>query len=334
MLRSFFVVILGAILLTGRVWAQEDNVATATTALQSVLSNLKESVEKLSLDNDQLAARDNFMKGQLLQLQTQFGQLQRESVTLDNSAAQLQGHDPRRAQEITRLEQENYDLDDGTQKAEGGIKLIQESMEAGYQEDQKLLLRLKALTEAPIPLPAVQSPESEAAVHIQKEKLKLMKMIYDSQQRQEGFHESIMILQKTSPLLPAANAQAHQQLLKEEIKDLEAQIAAFPLEKFSTQGELADQWDDTQLRQLEMELKSLERNYTQLKVLMDQMTKKAQAVKMSVGQQIEGRKLQGNLDDLNHQGQGLRADLDDLRSQMIDLDKRKSRLEAMIQQMQ
>ena len=37
---------------------------------------LKQSVEKLSLDNDQLAASDNAIKQQISQLQTQLGQLQ------------------------------------------------------------------------------------------------------------------------------------------------------------------------------------------------------------------------------------------------------------------
>ena len=57
-----------------------------------------------------------------------------------------------------------------------------------------------------------------------------MKMIYDSQQRQEALHESILDFQKNTPLLPAAAALAHQQLLKAQIKDMEAQLAAYPSE--------------------------------------------------------------------------------------------------------
>ena len=156
-------------------------------------------------------------------------------------------------------------------------------------------------------------------------------MIYDSQQRQESLHASIVGFQKNTPLLPAASALAHQQLLKEQIKDLELQIAAFPPEK-TDQG-IADQWDDNQLRQLELELKALEGNYLQLKGLTDQMSKKAQKAKMDISQQAEGDKLQSSIDDLKHQGEGLRADLDELRSQMVDLDKRKSYLEGMIKQL-
>jgi hypothetical protein len=130
----------------------------------------------------------------------------------------------------------------------------------------------------------------------------LMKMIYDSQQRQVTLHEAILKFQKTAvvPTTPSAN-----------------------------QG-VANRWDETQLRQMKLELKNLEKNYLQLKNLMAQISKKTKADRMTVSQHIEEEKLQSSVDDLNHQGVGLKNDLDDLRSQMIDLDKRKSHLETMV----
>ena len=61
------------------------------------------------------------------------------------------------------------------------------------------------------------------------------------------------------------------------------------------------------------------------------MTQNAKFVQMTSGQHAEGVKLQSSMDDLNRQGLGLKADLDTLRAQMVELDKRKSRLEKMIQ---
>ena len=55
----FFAIILGTVLFSGQGMAQEDNVTTATTSLQSVLANLKASVANLNVANDQLATRDN-----------------------------------------------------------------------------------------------------------------------------------------------------------------------------------------------------------------------------------------------------------------------------------
>ncbi|MBF0570999.1 MAG: hypothetical protein HQL12_03920 [Candidatus Omnitrophica bacterium] len=327
-MRLFFAVILGMVFFSCCGRAQEDNVQTATSSLQSVLSNLKQSVGKLSVDNDRLVVRNNAMKQQVLQLQMQLGRLEAQGDLFNKELNRLKDQNPGRARQIANLEEKNLYWDNRSQKIEDSIKLIQQSLEARYQQEQKLLLQLKGMQN--LPLSDVQSPESQAGTHRQKEKLMLMKMIYDSQQRQEALHKSILEFHKNTPLLPAAGALAHQQLLKEQIKGLEIEIARYPSEKPSAD---ADQWDDAQLRQLESELKFSEQNYSQLKVLMEQMTKKVQSSRLTVGQHIEGDKLQSSLDDLNHQGTGLRADLDALRSQMVDLDKRKSRLDLMIKQM-
>ena len=93
-----------------------------------------------------------------------------------------------------------------------------------------------------------------------------MKMIYDSQQRQESLHESILEFQKNTPLLPAASALAHQQILKEQIKDLEAQIAAYPPESLQRIRALPISGMIPSCSQLEVELKVLEKNYYNLKI--------------------------------------------------------------------
>ena len=332
-MRSIYVLILGMMLLSSRVWAQDENIATATAALQSVLSTLKQSVEKLSLDNDQLAAKDQSIRRQVSQLQMQLGSFEARGDVLNKTAEKLQDKTPGRAQQITRMEAENADLDDRAQKAEGAIKPIQQSMDEKYKEDQKLLLQLKGMSYAPSPLTQVRSPGTQEAQRLQKEKLRLMKMINDSQQRQEALQGEIIELQKNTPMLPGASALAHQQILKEQIKDLEAQLTAYPQEKFSANPGASDQWNENQLYQLALELKTLEKNYVQLKGLMEQMGKKTQAARMTVSQHVEGEKLQSSIDDLDRQGESLRADLDDLRSQMVDLDKRKSQLEMMVRQL-
>jgi chromosome segregation ATPase len=316
--RLLLAVIFGLMPLIGRAWAQDEQgyISPATTALQEVLSNLKQSVEKLSLDNDQMGARDNAIKQQISQLQEQLSRLEAQADLLNKEIDKLKDKNPRRAQQIARLEEKNSELDDRAQKTQDSIKLIQQSLQADARQKPKT--------------PSFQSLSEE---HSQKERLKLMKMIYDSQQRQEALHKAISEYQKNTPLQPAASALEHQQFLKEQIKDMEAQIAAYPPQNISANGGLIDQGDDPQLRQLELELKALEQNYLQLKDLMGQMDKKAQSVQLSVSEHIEGQKLQSSIDDLNRQGVALKVELEDLRSQMVDLDKRKSSLETMIKQL-
>lgn len=309
-------------------FAQEDNVTTAADGLQHVLSSLKESVEKLDVDNGRLTSEDESIRTQVVGLQMQLGHLKAQGDVLNSAADKLRAPNPRRSQQIERLEGENAEVDASLQHAQNGIKLAQQSLDSGYQEDQKLLLQLKGLTNDSSVISDVPSEAPLADVRLQKEKLRLLKMIYDCQQRQEALHGSILETQKNAPLVPAASAMAHQQLLKEQIKELEDQIGQYPVQK--TGFGSMDQWNDNQLGQLESELKALERNYDQLKDLTGKMSQKAKMTRMTVPQQVEGEKLQNSIDDLNRQSEGLKASLDDLRSQMVDLDKRKSYLEIMI----
>lgn len=166
-MRLFFAVILGMMFFSGRGWAQEDDVMTASADLHRELFALQQSAIKLAVNNDQWTARDNAIKQQVLGLQAQLGRLEAQGDLLNRAAARLQDENPRRSKQIARLEEENSDLDHRIQKAEDDIKLIQESM------------------------------ASEAG--LQKEKLKLMRMIYDSRQRQEALHKAILKSQKSTP---------------------------------------------------------------------------------------------------------------------------------------
>lgn len=333
-MRHILLIIFGVMLGLNLASAQEESkIMTATSSLEDVLSNLKDSVQKMSLDNDQLTAKDSDMQKLVSQLQLQLGQVQEQEDALNKRAYRLHDIDDGRARQINGLEEENDDLYKHIQKTASNIKQVQEGLDTGYQENHQLLLKLKALQDSGLQATPLESPQTIAAQRRQKEKLKLMKMIYDSQLRQENLHQSILDAQKNAPLITAASALAHQQILKEQIKDLESQIVLSPNEKTLDTPSVSGQWDTSQVGQLEMELKNLEQNYTQLKKLMAEMEQKAQGARMTAAQQDEEEKLQNSIDDLNRQSVGLRADLDDLRSQMVDLDKRKSHLEALIHQL-
>jgi hypothetical protein len=311
----------------GRALAQEDNVGTAVSALQDVLSTLQQSVKRLSADNDQLAARNQSVKDQLSRLQMQLGGLKSQADELNGTAGRLREKNPQRSRQIARLEEEDLDLDDRIQKAQSAVKLTGGSLDTEGGEDQDRFFRSATAVPAQQLPPGPGSSDSGESLSLQKEKLHLMKMIYDSQQRQESMQESILEFQKQAPPSPLAGALMHQQFLKEQVRRMQA-----GLPKPAAGGGLAvsDRWDDIHLSRLEAELKALEENYSQLKDLMKQINNKTQSVPLTVSQRTEGERLQGSINELNRQGEGLRADLDELRTQMIDLDKRKSRLEGMI----
>ena len=256
-------------------------------ALGEVLSHLKQSVEQLTADNERLTLQNNALKQEAYQLQAQLGQLRQQEDALNKTAQRLRGNNPRWAQQISRLEEENLDLDKRIKKTCEGIKFVGQALSAADKENQ---------------------PEaSPIEAHKQKEKLKLMKMIYDSQQRQEVLRRSIEDYEKQMPAPPAHSALVHPALS-------------------------SNQWDDTQLSALAAQLKKLEQNYDQLKELLRQMGPKFQKTQMTASQHAEQSQLEGNVHDLTSQEAGLKADLEDLRSQMVGLDKRKSSLEMLIKQ--
>jgi len=292
-----------------RCWAQ-DNVTAATDALGTVLSNLKLSVEQLTADNERLMLKDDAVRRQIDQLQEQLMRFQQQEAILDQTVIKLREKNPKRAQQISRLEEENLGLDNRLQKTASGIKSVQQSLQAAVKE-----------------VPPEVSP---VIVRRQKERLQLMKMIEDSRQKQDLLREAILDQEKQTSLQPAAGALVRQKMLREQVKDLEDQIASLSQAKSLERSRFSNQWDDNQLRALEVELKLLEKNYAQLKDLLEQMTRKDKSIRMSVGQHIEKSKLEGNISELNRQESALKSDLEDLRSQMVDLDKRKSALEAVI----
>ncbi|MDE2028480.1 MAG: hypothetical protein KGK03_00630 [Candidatus Omnitrophica bacterium] len=275
-MRFILVLIAGTALMASPGFAQQDDLGTAVAGLQSVLTNLKQSAEKLSVDNDQWRSKNKESEAQVIQLQARLSQLQAQGDDLTRSADRLHAENPGRARQIARLEKEKSDLDGRIQQGQNDIKSTQQSLDA-------------------------QNKAYQQTAHSQKEKLVLMKMINDSQQRQALLRQSIETFKK----------------------GLEAQAAAAEDIKNPHQG------DDAALLQMETDIKTLEQNYVQLKDLMAQMTRRSQHLQKAAGQRREERKLQDGLDGLERQNKQLRVQLESLSAKMVDLDKRKSRLEQM-----
>lgn len=290
--------------------AQEDSVDSAASALQQVLLTLQQSVKKLSVDNNELSARNQSYQQQVLQLKTRLSDLQSQADTLNRKALRLRESNPQRQQEILRLQEEDRQLDARLGQTEKGITSVQKAL--GSQDAG----------------PLTQAPSGE--IQSQTEKLHLMKMIYDSQQRQEELQDSILKLRKDG-LSPLASAQGRADTLKAEIKGLQDEILKSQARTAPSAG--APSGDEAQLARLELDLKSLRENYGQLKDLMGQINKRGGVVPLTPQEHADQLKLQASLDDLDRQGKGLRVQLDELRTQMVDMDKRKSRLDEMLRQL-
>ncbi len=290
-MRAILALIIVMIALSGLGFAQEDNIVTATSALQDVLSTLQKSAEKLNTDNEQLAGKDKYFKGQIQALQAQLKGLEAQADLINKETSRYQGTNPHRAKVIARLEKENADLDQQLQNT---------------------------------------APPVNAGT--QKEKLRLLKMIDESQQRQEALQQSILDYQKKTPLMRRSDALARQQLLKDQIKDIEDQLPVVMPQAIAKGSGLDEQWEDKRLVELGSDLKVLEKDYLQLRDLLGKMASRAPSAGETMNQIIEEQKLERSMEDIKQQSAGLRAELDDLRAQMVELDKRKSYLDMMIRQ--
>lgn len=322
-------IVLSAILVfSSSAWAQDDHLASATSALGDVLSTLQDSVHKLSADNSLLAAKDNYIKNQMQSLEGKLQNLRLQGDALNKAQAPLIEKNDQLSKQINQLQQQGFDVDNDIQKDEADIKLMQRSMDAGYQEDERLLLQLKQ--KAPILSAPSQSQTKDDEIKFQTEKLKLIKMIYESRDRQAAIHQSILDYQKDTPASPAAAALGQQALLKAQINALQMEVSSYPS---SMPASVDVHWDDEQLQQLEDELSVLEKDYHQLKDLMGQMNERIKGNQLNAGEQVEAHQLRGHIENLNNESQQLKVQLDDLRSQMVDLDKRKSHLEELIKQL-
>ncbi len=88
--------------------------------------------------------------------------------------------------------------------------------------------------------------------------------------------------------------------------------------------------DPQDLQSLSRQMTALEQNYDQLRDLWSKMQDKAQMLRMEPAQKTEKDKLAKNLTDLNQESAGLKAELQSLREQMVELDKRKTHLQDIL----
>ncbi len=171
------------------------------------------------------------------------------------------------------------------------------------------------------PLAQTSAVVSTVTAQDQKERLKLLKMIYDSKQRQEELQQEASTLAQD----------IHQkETLINAVKDLQDSNDRLTRLSSSAAAGAKENWNDNEMRQLEIEVRDLQKNHDELEDLLAKMQNKVSQLDVSPDQKNEKHKLQASLDELDTEGKLLKKSLGELREQMVDLDKRKSHLEALL----
>jgi chromosome segregation ATPase len=319
--RIFYLSSLG-LLFCGPLLAQTNTVAWATDQLGNSLTMLKASVDKLSAGNIELAQKVGSMKARLTHMQARLQQLADQNNELTKASLRLQEPDPAQARRISELEGEIFSLDGKLEQTAEGIRRDQRELDRASQEEIPLTQRLNELgiDENTIIAPvAVPLPPSNA-----KEKLRLLKMIDDSKQRQTELYDQ---LARANVTLEAVSSISAKDRLIREIRV--EQDAIDRLSELASAPPPAPQetLDPAQMAKLEEEVKQLQKNYDELEGLVVQMRQKAQKTTMSAAEKREQGKLRDNLEGLRAETKKLDADLSRLRRDMVQLDKRKTKLE-------
>jgi chromosome segregation ATPase len=326
---------IGLVFLTGNLFAQDQPVVEigepaidqAMDTLGAGLSDLKASASKLSSGNANMTMRNTALKAKINEFQKQLGQLSEENNALTRAALKLQDQSPTRTKKITQLEKELFSLDEKMERLAADISTHADAIERAKAEDESLTARLNEIglkEPAPAPVEVVEDVRGKQ----QKEKLRLLKMIADSKQKQIELHAKINTAKKNVPVIDQS-VSGRKEELQAKIKEAEielakanAQLPATPLEELTQE----------QVKQLEAQVKDLKANHAELDKLMGKMEKKVGKVTLTSDQRMQLAKLKESQEAINIESRKLKGQLADLRQEMVNLDKRKTQLSGQLEE--
>ena len=284
------------------------------------LSDLKTSVTRLSAGNQTLANTNARLKTRLEALRLRLRDLGVQEDQMSKEAAKLKMVDGPRAKRIAQLEKELFGLNEKLEHIATDSQDVRESMARSMKQDEELAGRLDQMG-VHVEVKTLAVPNADRLR--QKERLKILKMIYDSKQAKQKLEQRIFDVRKALPA--AALAQDRKEQLSKEISMARQEVL-----RLNVSANGPGKLDEHELRQLEAQVGQLQKNYDQWQGLAQKMQQRAQKAPLSPQERSERNKLRSSLDGLLQEGNVLKADLRGLRQQMVELDKRKSYLEVLL----
>ncbi len=296
--------------------------------LSQSLAELKQNVDQLSVSNKSLDFKNEQLKSVLKDSQLTLGKLVQENQQLEDAKAKLEKPTTTKAQQIAQLNATISDLDRQAAVYNQRFKEAQDKIADNKKEDKQLTDQLvqlnKSETDDGMPSPEVARLLDKK----QKEKLAMLKMIADSQAHQELLHQKVLDYKKSIPMASDASKGSKKEILEAQIVQLHDEIVQLN----STASNNAKMgWSEDQIRELESSVNNLEKNRDELKDLINKIQQKTQNMTVSQEQITERTKLQSNISQLKAEHRNLKMDFAELQQQMVDLDKRKSSMESLLQ---
>ena len=281
------------------------SVAAVGEQLGQSLGELKNSVVRLDAGNQAMAAANARLKSRLDALRLRLRDLTAQEDQMKQGADKLKFVREPYSKRIAQQEKELFDINAKLETLAVDAKNIREAMDRFEKEDGEMTVKLSHMGIRVNDETTFTSPDPSK----QKEKLKILKMVYDSKMAQEGLSSRIFEARKNlpqgRPVAPAPVA-----------------APAVP----------AQDPQEGELRLLEVQVSQLQRNYEQWQALAQKMNERVRKTALSPQEKSENNKLRSTLEGCSREEKGLKSDIRALRRQMVDLDKRKSYLEANLEQ--
>ncbi len=296
---------------------------SAANRLAGELTDLKNSADRLYAGNQALVTGNNELKVLLGKRQGQLAQLIDEGNNLTRASLKLQDINEARTNRIVQLEKAVFEIDSTDDHLVESLKKDKDEFDSRKQEDAFLSEQMMKLGISN-PVPTVSGSGNYT-----KEKLRILKMVAQSKERQQIIYDQIANTQKqVSTAVVTVETSGDKEDLLVQISRLQAEIEQ--LGKMAQPQAVQRVWNVNELKQLDVQVKNLQKNHDELEDLVARMQQKAQKWSLSRDQMNEQAKLQSNFDEINKQNLRLRQDLNDYRQQMVELDKRKTYLESLL----
>ena len=298
--------------------------------LSQSLAELKQNVDQLSVSNKSLDLKNEQLRSALKDSQLTFGKLVQENQQLEDSKTKLEKPTSNKTQQISQLNVTVADLD-----KQGGVlnqrfKEAQDRIIDSQKEDKRLSEQLAQFNKPAEAGSDMPSPEIvQLSEKKQKEKLAMLKMIADSQNHQELLQQKVLDYKKSIPVNDTSKDKgSKKEILEAQIMQLHDEIVQLNTvaNNHSKMG-----WNEDQIHELEASVNNLEKNRDELRDLVKKIQQKTQQMAATQEQVTERVKLQSNISQLKIENRNLKIDFAELQQQMVDLDKRKSSMEALLQ---
>ncbi len=195
-MKSFAVIVITGFMASAALAqeAMDPRLNMATDQCTQSLSSVKNSIQQLEIDNAHLSNDNIAAKSQLIAMKERVRGLEVQENALNAAVARLQKADPQKANKIVELEKSLYQASQQVDAVTLQNQQMQEELTRLSAQDQELSAKLVSNEEGEEdqkPLPVVDN--------VNLEKLKLLKMIYNSKQHQLELRNQMSI-----PPAPAA----------------------------------------------------------------------------------------------------------------------------------